>query len=201
MSNAILKDYNMQLEDLIQTLDLATETNNSVEQTVRAVEQALCQAIKSGFRLPQSCCKTVPENYARHLVHIGPDQRYSVVAMVWGPGQGTPLHDHAHTWCVECVLEGKIKVTNFRHQGNTTSGNYLFEQAREIIAGTGEAGHLIPPLEYHTIHNAQSEGPSITLHVYGGLYSECSIFVPQQDGSFQEQTKQMSFDSSLCFEA
>lgn len=187
----------MQLQDLIQELDQATATNRSTEEVVKAVEQALCQAIGSGFQLPGSCCQTMPENYARHLVHVGPGQRYSVVAMVWGLGQGTPLHDHAHTWCVECVLEGKIKVTNYRHQGKTAAGNYIFEQAREIIAGQGEAGHLIPPLEYHTIHNAQSDSHSITLHVYGGLYTECSIFVPQQDGSFQEQTKQMTFDSSL----
>ena len=33
--------------------------------------------------------------------------------MTWGPGQGTPLHDHAGMWCVEGVLEGRIEVARY----------------------------------------------------------------------------------------
>ena len=38
---------------------------------------------------------------------------YSVVVMVWDRNQGTPLHDHAGVWCVECVYRGRIRVTSF----------------------------------------------------------------------------------------
>ena len=33
--------------------------------------------------------------------------------MTWGPGQGTPLHDHAGIWCVECVVEGEMEVRQY----------------------------------------------------------------------------------------
>src|SRR5690349_19927185 len=44
-----------------------------------------------------------PDRYARRLIHHDPQNRYSLMAMVWDKGQGTALHDHAGMWCVECV--------------------------------------------------------------------------------------------------
>ena len=38
---------------------------------------------------------------------------YTAVVMTWGPGQKTPLHDHAGMWCVECVVEGELEVVQF----------------------------------------------------------------------------------------
>ena len=35
------------------------------------------------------------------------------VVMTWGPGQRTPLHDHAGIWCVEGVVEGRMDVTQY----------------------------------------------------------------------------------------
>jgi len=32
--------------------------------------------------------------YRQHLLHVSPSRRLSVVALVWLPGQRTPIHDH-----------------------------------------------------------------------------------------------------------
>jgi predicted metal-dependent enzyme (double-stranded beta helix superfamily) len=40
-----------------------------------------------------------PATYRCHLLHAEPDGSFSVVALVWRPGQATPIHDHV-TWCV-----------------------------------------------------------------------------------------------------
>jgi len=40
-----------------------------------------------------------------HVVHTEPDGSFSVCALVWRPGQVTPIHDHV-TWCVFGVLQG-----------------------------------------------------------------------------------------------
>jgi 3-mercaptopropionate dioxygenase len=45
------------------------------------------------------------ERYRCHLLHVEQDGSFSVVAMVWRPGQATPVHDHV-TWCVFGVLQG-----------------------------------------------------------------------------------------------
>ena len=57
--------------------------------------------------------KPAPDRYARRLMHRDPRGRYTVLAMVWDVGQGTPLHDHAGTWCVECVYRGRIRVLSY----------------------------------------------------------------------------------------
>src|SRR5258708_3543372 len=46
-----------------------------------------------------------PDGYQTHLVHAEPDGSFSIVVMVWLPGQTTPVHDHL-TWCVTAALQG-----------------------------------------------------------------------------------------------
>ena len=46
-----------------------------------------------------------PADYRCHLLHVEPDGSFSVTAMVWRPGQVTPIHDHV-TWCVFGVIQG-----------------------------------------------------------------------------------------------
>ena len=54
-----------------------------------------------------------PDGYARRLLHRNDDLGYTAVVMTWGPGQRTPLHDHAGIWCVEGVVSGQMDVTQF----------------------------------------------------------------------------------------
>jgi hypothetical protein len=39
------------------------------------------------------------DRYRQHLLYVSPTRRLSVVALVWQPGQRTPIHDHI-AWCV-----------------------------------------------------------------------------------------------------
>jgi predicted metal-dependent enzyme (double-stranded beta helix superfamily) len=39
------------------------------------------------------------DHYTQHLLHVSPSRRLSIVALVWLPGQRTPIHDHV-SWCV-----------------------------------------------------------------------------------------------------
>src|SRR5438067_491583 len=40
-----------------------------------------------------------PEQYRSHTLHVEPDGSFSIIAVVWRPGQITRIHDHV-TWCV-----------------------------------------------------------------------------------------------------
>src|SRR3954471_17929972 len=46
-----------------------------------------------------------PDTYTAHNLHIEPDGAFSIVALVWRPGQITRIHDHV-TWCVFGVIQG-----------------------------------------------------------------------------------------------
>src|SRR3954451_21867502 len=43
-----------------------------------------------------------PERYRQHLLHAESDGSFSIVGLVWLPGQCTPVHDHV-SWCVTGV--------------------------------------------------------------------------------------------------
>lgn len=133
-----------------------------------------------------------PERYARRLLHRDPQNRYTVIAMVWNRGQGTPLHDHAGIWCVEVVYKGRIRVTSYNAMGGDPERDLVrFEQAAVIHAGVGEAGALIPPFEYHVLENAGDE-PAVTIHVYGGELDHCHVFEPV-DGGWLRKYRELTY--------
>lgn len=178
------------VNELIRRLDAAVDmATEPCCQKVKDVLHDLCMSgtefIDERFLVP------VEGRYARRLLHRDPDGRYSVLVMVWGPGQGTPLHDHAHMWCVECVYQGKIRVTSYDLHGEEDAELVQFSKEMEVIAGTGDAGALIPPFEYHTIENAL-DTPAVTLHVYGGEMQWCHAFAPTE-GGYRKERRELSY--------
>ena len=180
------------LDELIRRLDEAVAINDDAVRC-QNVKQVLIDVVgRAEDFLDARFLKPAPDRYARRLVHDDPQGRYTVLAMVWGKGQQTPLHDHAGIWCVECVYRGRIRVTSFGVRGgDPETGVVQFEQEKEVHAGPGEAGALIPPFEYHVLAN-DSDTPSVTIHVYGGTMDHCHIFEPV-DGGWQRRYRALSY--------
>ena len=184
---------------LIARLDAAVGDVDP-EQIVHRVKAALQAALRANeLDLPARFRRTRPDAYARRLLHRDPDERYTAVVMTWGPGQGTSLHDHSGLWCVDCVVDGEIAVTQYdlssgAGEGEGEGGAYTFAPQTHVIASRGEAGCLIPPFEYHTLRNASAERTSLTLHVYGGEMSQCHVFEPSGDGTYRRVTRDLSYD-------
>lgn len=156
------------------------------------VKAILIDAMQAGaFTLPARFHTPRPDTYARRLLYRDPSGAYTAVVMTWGPGQKTPLHDHAGIWCVECVVEGKMEVAQY-DLTSEDNGAYHFERRNLVTAGRGAAGCLIPPFEYHTLGNL-ARTPSITLHVYGGEMDHCHVFEPAGDGSYRRTRKNLSY--------
>ena len=155
------------------------------------VKAALVEAMRDGFTLPDRFYAARSDAYARRLFHRDPSGAYTAVVMTWGPGQKTALHDHAGIWCVECVVEGSMEVSQY-DLTSEKAGTFHFERRNHVVAGRGSAGCLIPPFEYHTLGNAVDTA-SITLHVYGGEMDHCHVFEPAGDGSYRRLRKDLSY--------
>jgi len=161
-------------------------------QIPEAVKSILIDSLKCGaLALPSEYCAPVEGSYARRLLHRDPSGDYTMVVMTWGPGQKTPLHDHAGIWCVECVVDGNMEVAQY-DLTSEDGEQFRFQMRNSVVAGRGSAGCLIPPFEYHILGNAQ-EKPSVTLHVYGGEMDHCHVFEPQADGSYRRVRKDLSY--------
>jgi len=182
---------------LIARIDEAVQMPDP-EAITQRVKQELRDAIRArDVALPERFRRVRPEGYARRLLHRNNELGYTAVVMTWGPGQATPLHDHAGIWCVEGVVEGRMDVTQYdlvQEEKETDAGaaTYRFEEKGCVHAAVGTAGCLIPPFEYHVLANALDE-PSITLHVYGGEMTTCHVFVPAADGRYVRKERPLCY--------
>jgi predicted metal-dependent enzyme (double-stranded beta helix superfamily) len=182
------------VDDLIRRLDQATATDDTA-QLCRNVKRVLSEVISSGEQfVDESFLEPAPDRYARRLLHKDPGGRYSVVVMVWDRGQGTPLHDHAGVWCVECVYRGRIRVTSFDLETSADAGVLHFTPESVVFAGVGEAGHLIPPFEYHMIENPDT-APAVTIHVYAGELTWCNAFYPLESGGYRREHRTLTYSA------
>lgn len=179
--------------DLVHRLDAAVTgaTPEAITARVKAdLEDLLghaALALPERFRQARSDC------YARRLLHEDPQGRYTAVVMTWGPGQATAVHDHGGLWCVEGVVAGEMVVTQYEVEPRP-DGLFDVRQAGQTLhAAVGTAGRLIPPIDYHVLGNALDDGTSVTLHIYGGSLDGCRVFLPRQDGAYEQQVRQLSY--------
>lgn len=180
-----------ELARLIRRLDEAV-SNGDTDTVCQHVKEALVEAVGGEAELfDDALTRPVPDRYARRLVHKDPDGRYSVVLMVWGPGQRTDLHDHAGRWCVECVHRGSLRVTSYELTSPPDAPLLHFREVKAVQVGPGDAGALIPPFEYHTIEN-RSSAVAITTHVYAAELTECNVFLPV-NGGYRLERRTMSY--------
>jgi predicted metal-dependent enzyme (double-stranded beta helix superfamily) len=178
---------------LVELVDRAVGESADVETLVDTLRTSLCALIRDGsFQLPERVADTHGEHYARRLLHRDERLGYSIIAMTWGGRQGTALHDHAGLWCVESVWKGSIEVLQFEVVERRDE-LYRFEKCGTMLAGTGSAGCLIPPHEYHVIRNPDPD-PAVSVHIYGGDMDFCNVFESRGDGWYQRRRKPLTLD-------
>lgn len=172
----------MTVKALAARLDEAVLLGDPARVTARIQEELEVVLGIGRLELDPRFRRPHPDRYARRLLHRSDRLDYTVVVMAWGPGQETPLHDHGGSWCVEGVVEGRIRVTRYELLGRGLRGGdrqlWSFLRCGDLEAGVGEAGALIPPLEHHVLANADPERVAVTLHVYQGEMTRCTTFEP-----------------------
>ncbi|MBH1834810.1 cysteine dioxygenase family protein [Stenotrophomonas maltophilia] len=147
------------------------------------------------IQLPPCVRRPVRGHYARRELHRSRTLGYSVIAMCWGPGQGTPLHDHDAMWCVEGVWQGELLVTPYALLERKGT-RHRFAAQPTLYGQRGSAGSLIPPHEYHTLRNASDADVAVSLHVYQGVMERSAVFEPLGDDWYQRRVKRMETDAA-----
>ena len=178
---------------MIGELDGAIRNRPSVELT-KALRHTLCRLMREDrLALPREVFEPNADHYARREIYKSPELGYTVIAMTWGPGQGTPVHDHSGLWCVEGVVAGSLEITQYELLARE-GDNFHFEERGTLDAGAGSAGSLIPPHEYHAIRNASDRDVAVSLHVYGGEMNCCSMFQPLGEDWYSCCAKPLTLD-------
>jgi predicted metal-dependent enzyme (double-stranded beta helix superfamily) len=180
---------------LVQALDAAVESGDQHAVTA-ALRTTMCSLIRDReVQLPDCVHESIADHYARRELYRSPRLGYSVVAMTWGPGQGTPIHDHSGLWCVEGVWDGQLEITQYELL-ERDGERFRFRAAGGMQAGPGSAGSLIPPHEYHCIRNASPDAVAISLHIYKAPMECCSMFLPQDGEWYHRAPRELATDEA-----
>lgn len=178
---------------LVEAIDDAV-CRDCPTQITDKLRHALCQLIRDPeVKLPHCVFESVGDHYARRELYVSEEHGYCVIAMTWGPGQGTPIHDHSGMWCVEGVWYGALEITPYELT-DRRDNRFRFESRGTMIAGAGSAGSLIPPHEYHTIQNPSDRDVAVSLHVYSGPMTSCSVFQPAGTSWYERDERKLSLD-------
>ena len=112
-------------------------------------------------------CTPSRSRYTRALLEDG--RSHCVLALVWGPGQVSPVHGH-RTWCALAVQRGVLIETNFRHG----DGGLHLTGSRSLHAG--DVSHEPARTGVHRIASLGAS-VAISLHVYGTSYDRLGVAV------------------------
>ncbi|MCA9719690.1 MAG: cysteine dioxygenase family protein [Myxococcales bacterium] len=174
------------------------------DAVVKPTPEAISHAIGGGLtriiseraiELPACLTQPLPGCYARRLIHASDRLDYTVIAMTWGPGQRTPIHDHSGLWCVEGVVQGTIEVVQY-DLVEDLGARCRFREAGRIFAGVGSSGALLPPYEYHTIANTSERASAVTIHVYASEMYRCNVYEPAgESGWYGRARKQLAYSA------
>ena len=94
-------------------------------------------------------CPCSAERYARHSLHEDPAGRYCLVAIVWRPGQESPIHAHK-TWCAFGIHKGAI-VESFFAVPDATHPEF-----KDAVLRRGQRGDADPGQQTYRPRGARS---------------------------------------------
>ncbi|MGN9836999.1 cysteine dioxygenase [Nonomuraea sp. H19] len=98
-----------------------------------------------------------PDGYVSSVLYAQRD--FSIVSVVWRPGQYTAIHDHV-SWCTFGIISGIEHETLYRDMGD-----HLVEIGRTDNR-PGEVSGFAPPGDIHMVRNTSAE-IGVSVHVYG----------------------------------
>ena len=151
-----------QTYEMSQIDKLAAGVRNAVAKQASRAETAQLVAAQLRRNLPTPEILTPvqragsDDGYRSYTLHVEPGGAFSIIGLVWRPGQITRIHDHL-TWCVFGVIQGIEHEELFDDQLNLIG---------ESDNHTGDVSGFAPPGDIHRVHN-NSDETAISIHIYG----------------------------------
>ncbi|MEM5437318.1 cysteine dioxygenase family protein [Paraburkholderia diazotrophica] len=153
---------------LCVALDAAFDTCDDAQDPslhasfARGVRAALAEAAADPALLSDAQREGAANGYRRHLLAADPLGRYAIAALVWMPGQASPVHAH-HTWCGYAVIDGTLTETVYEWNPACECATPLRDQMRKPGAVSfTRSGHT----GIHRLGNSSGTA-AVSLHIYG----------------------------------
>src|SRR5690606_8266904 len=100
------------LQTFVEAINETLAGNPSEEELLDQLKGPFGELIAKDDWLEERYAQPHPDYYQQHLMHLDPQERFSVVSFVWGPGQKTPVHNHT-VWGMVGMLRGAEISTRY----------------------------------------------------------------------------------------
>lgn len=108
-------------------------------------------------------------NYTRNLVDEG-NGKSNLLIVVWNPGKGSPIHDHADAHCVMKILQGCLKETVYTlpsaSSANASETSTPPSITKETLYAENEVTYISDQIGLHKIANPSETEIAVSLHLY-----------------------------------
>ncbi|MDH6707959.1 putative metal-dependent enzyme (double-stranded beta helix superfamily) [Kitasatospora sp. MAA19] len=162
-SGAVAARVTTRIDDLVVGIREVIQRAQSPELTAHLVGELLAPVLGTADLLTAAQCEGDPDSYRQHLLHAEPDGSFSIVTLVWLPGQQTQIHDHV-SWCVTGVHEGQERERRYRLTTDGRTSRLI--PTEDVVNPTGAIAAFAPPGDIHRVRNSCST-KAISIHVYG----------------------------------
>ncbi|KAL3447924.1 RmlC-like cupin domain-containing protein [Aspergillus insuetus] len=108
------------------------------------------------------------KSYTRNLIDEG-NGKSNLLILVWSPGRGSAIHDHANAHCVMKVLKGNLQETLYTwpDQDKVQHGELSPPRITKVTTyGENQVTYMSDQLGLHKIHNPDPNNVAISLHLY-----------------------------------
>ncbi|RQH04400.1 cysteine dioxygenase [Paraburkholderia dinghuensis] len=116
--------------------------------------------------------------YTRNLIYEAPDKGLSLYALVWLPGQWTPIHDHG-SWGVVGVVEGVLEERAYVRVSPDRGADEGIDLVRGgiVLLRCGSVTSFVPnPDHIHVTGVPAERSRAVSLHIYGRTMNDFNTY-------------------------
>lgn len=167
------------LENFVAQASTRSRLQPSPADCVLALAPLMLDLIdQAGSFLEPQHYRSSASGYTRNLIYDAPDRSLSLYAIVWLPGQWTPIHDHG-SWGVVGVIEGVLEERSYVRLSPDRGADEEIELARggTILLRHGAVTSFVPNPDHIHVTGVPPERPrAVSLHLYGRTMSDFNIY-------------------------
>jgi cysteine dioxygenase len=96
------------------------------------------------------------------------NSKANLLILVWNPGRGSLIHDHANAHCIVKVLKGSIRETLYNWPGHPDE-ELKVKRVRDY--GVDQVSYMSDKIGLHRMENIDPTNVAVSLHLYTPPYA------------------------------
>jgi cysteine dioxygenase len=162
------------LKTLMEILEIEFTQNKTIEGNVARLTK-IFESYRSNAQDWKDYALFDPSSFTRNLVDDG-NGRFNLIIQCWGPGQSSPVQDHAKGHSIFKTLHGDLTETIFDVPNISTEQPLL--EKKSMIYSVNQVSYINNKMGLQQICN-KSASPSVSIHLYSPPINECQFYSPK----------------------